>query len=61
MPNALEVPRMLSAVIPLMCALDTVVNNLLLSPFAMPISAFQFLWAASGRVPGFSTITLSVG
>src|SRR6266849_5241238 len=56
MPNALELPRMLGAVIPLMRARDSVVNKLVALSFGRAIRAFQFLGAASGRVPGFSTV-----
>src|SRR6266508_2555199 len=54
MPNALELPRMLRAVIPLMCARDTVVNKLVALTFGHSVGTFQFLRAASGRVPFFS-------
>src|SRR6266511_3806601 len=56
MPNALELPRMLRAVIPLMCARDTVVNKLVALTFGHSVRTFQFLRAASGRVPFFSTV-----
>ena len=59
MPNALELPRMLGAVIPLMRARDSVVNKFVALSFRRAIRAFQFLGAASGRVPRFSTVIRS--
>src|SRR4030095_12734887 len=56
MPNALELPRMLGAVIPLMRPRDSVVNKLVALGFRRAIRAFQFLGAASRRVPSFSTV-----
>src|ERR1044071_655588 len=56
MPNTLELPRMLGAVIPLMRARDTIVNKLIALTFGHAIRAFQFFRAASGRVPRFSAI-----
>src|SRR5207247_917528 len=56
MPNALEFPRMLGAVIPLMRAWDSVVNKLVALSFRHAIRTFQFLGAASRRAPGFPTI-----
>src|SRR5580704_13102163 len=56
MPNALELPRMLGAVIPLMGARDSVVNKLVALTFRHAIRTFQFLGFASGRVPSFSAV-----
>src|SRR6266478_5970771 len=56
MPNALELPRMLRAVIPLMRARDSVVNKLVALGFLHTVRAFQFLGTTSGRVPGFSSV-----
>src|SRR4029450_7462982 len=56
MPNTLELPGMLSAVIPLMCARDTVVNEFVALAFLHAVGTFQFLRAAPGRVPFFSAV-----
>src|SRR5437870_10297749 len=56
MPNALELPGMLSAVIPLMCARYTVVNEFVALAFLHAIGTFQFLRAAPGRVPLLSAV-----
>src|SRR6266496_5644152 len=56
MPNALELPGMLSAVIPLMCARDTVVNKFVALAFLHAVGTFQFLRAAPGRIPFFSAV-----
>src|SRR5206468_10146006 len=56
MPNALELPRMLGAVVPLMRARDTVVNELVAFAFWHAVRTFQFLRAAAGRVPRFAAV-----
>src|SRR5512133_2509284 len=56
MPNALELPRMLSAIIPLMGARYTVVNEFVTLAFLHAVGTFQVLRAAPGRVPLFSAI-----
>src|SRR4029077_16256908 len=56
MANALELPRMLSAVIPLMCARDTVVNEFVALAFRHSVGTFQFLRAAPWGVPLFSAV-----
>src|SRR5947208_2722247 len=56
MPNALELPRMLCAVIPLMCPGDSVVDKLVTFTFLHAIVTFQFLWTSSGRAPLFSAV-----
>src|SRR5206468_12119169 len=56
MPNALELPGMLSAVIPLMCTRDTVVNKFVALAFLHAVGTFQFLRAAPGRIPFFSAV-----
>src|SRR4030095_701100 len=56
MPNTLELPGMLSAVIPLMRARDTIVNKFVALAFLHAVGTFQFLRAAPGRVPLFSAV-----
>src|SRR3982751_6713606 len=56
MPNALELPRMLGAIIPLMRTRDSVVNKLVALTFRHAIRAFQLLGFASRRVTGSSTV-----
>src|SRR4029450_8318486 len=56
MPNPLELPRMLGAVIPLMCARDTVVNEFVALAFRRSVGTFQFLRAAPRGVPLFSAV-----
>src|SRR4030095_13532631 len=56
MPNTLELPGMLSSVIPLMCARNTVVNEFVALAFLHAIGTFQVLRAAPGRVPLFSAV-----
>src|SRR5262245_39956498 len=56
MPNALELPWMLRAVIPLMCTRDSIVDELVALTLRHPIRAFQVLRCASGRIPFFSAV-----
>jgi hypothetical protein len=56
MPDALELPGMLRAVVPLMCARNTVVNELVTLGFWHAIRTFQFLRTAARCAPGFATI-----
>src|SRR6478672_2481050 len=56
MPDALELPGMLRAVVPLMCARDTIVNELVTLGFCHPIRTLQFLRAAARCAPGFATV-----
>src|SRR5581483_3804128 len=56
MPNALELPWMLGAVIPLMRAWDPVVNKLVALTFRHAIRTLQFLRAAPRGVPRFSAV-----
>ncbi len=56
MPDALELPGMLRAVVPLMCARNTVINELVTLGFRRAIRSFHFLRAAARCAPGFATI-----
>src|SRR5207249_5179362 len=56
MPNALELPRMLRAVVPLVRARHTVIDKLVALAFRRAVGTFQFLGAAPGRVPLFSAV-----
>src|SRR6266480_3678893 len=56
MPNALELPRMLGAVIPLMRARNPVINEFVALAFLHAVGTLQFLRAASRCVPLFSAI-----
>ena len=62
MPDALELPRMLRAVVPLMCCewfasfSRSIVHELVALASGRAIRAFQFLGAAAGRVPGFAAV-----
>src|SRR5438552_15641542 len=60
MPNALELPRMLRAVVPHMCAGDAIVNELVAFAFGHPFRAFQLLGTAARRFPGFAAIAGSL-
>ena len=56
MPDALEFPRMLRAVIPLVRANLAGIRELVALAFRKTLRAFQFLRAAAGRVPGFAAV-----
>src|SRR6266566_9041679 len=56
MPNTLELPRMLRAVVPLVCARHTIIDELVALGFRRAVVTFQFLRAAPGRVPLFSAV-----
>ena len=56
MPDALELPGMLRAVVPLMCARKTIVNELVTLGFWHAIRILQFLRAAARCTPGFATV-----
>src|SRR5437773_7710650 len=62
MPDAFELPWMLCSVVPLMrrqwfTSLGrSVVNELVAFAFGRAIRAFQFLWAAARRAPGFAAV-----
>src|SRR5882757_6563307 len=56
MPNALKLPRMLRAVVPLVRARHTVIDKLVALAFRRAVGTFQILRAASGRVPFFSAV-----
>src|SRR5262249_10871189 len=56
MPDALELPWMLGAVIPLMGTWDTIVDKLVTLAFRHAIGTLQFLGGAPGSVPGFSAV-----
>src|SRR5205807_1599458 len=56
MPDTFEFPRMLRAVVPLMRAGNSVVNELVALAFLHSAFAFQFLGAAPRRLPGFAAV-----
>src|SRR5579864_1370202 len=56
MPDALEFPRMLRPVVPLMCAGDTIVNKFVAFAFWKTVLALQLFRLAAGRVPGFPAV-----
>src|SRR5207245_11291989 len=62
MPDTLEFPRMLRAVIPLMRRdwfpglRRSVIKELVTLAFGHAIRTFPFFWAAAGRHSGFATI-----
>src|SRR5476651_1341902 len=56
MPDAFEFPRMLRAVIPLMCSRHTVVNEHAALAFGHSVRAFEILRAAARRLPRFAAI-----
>src|SRR6266480_991475 len=56
MPDPLELPRMLRAIVPLVRAWNTIVNELIALAFGRAIRAFQFLGGATRRVPSFAGI-----
>src|SRR4029453_8863477 len=56
MPNPFELPWMLRAIIPLMCARYTVVNEFVALASRHAIGTFQVLRRAPGRVPLFSAV-----
>src|SRR5208282_6859158 len=56
MPDTLEFPRMLRAVIPLVRADLAGVREFVAFAFGHAFRAFQFLWTAAGRVPGLAAV-----
>src|SRR2546430_13352555 len=60
MPDAFEFPRMLGAVIPLMRAGDSVVNEHVALAFRHPVRTLQILGAAARRLPGFAAVIRSL-
>src|SRR5215813_1864586 len=56
MPNTLELPWMLRAVVPLMRARDSVVDEFVTLGLRHTIGALQFFGAASGRAPFFAAV-----
>src|SRR5688572_990017 len=56
MPHALEFPRMLRAVVPLVCAHLSFVREHVALSFGHSIRAHQIFWFGSGRIPGFAAI-----
>src|SRR5437016_9939555 len=60
MPDPLEFPRMLRAVVPLMRAGDAVVNELVALALLHSAVALQFLGAAARRHPGFAAVVRSL-
>src|SRR5438132_14155851 len=62
MPDALEFPRMLCAIVPLVrrqrfpCFRRSVVNELVAFPFGHAVRTFQFFRTAAGCLPGFAGV-----
>src|SRR5207245_306633 len=60
MPDPLEFPWMLCAVVPHVCARDAVVNELVTLAFGHAVRAFQLLGAAARRLPGFAAVAATL-
>src|SRR5436853_4772278 len=60
MPDAFEFPRMLRAVVPLMRARDSVINEFVALALRHSLFALQFLGAAARRRPGFAAVVRSL-